>query len=83
MNVCISVGHAHPSIVNAANHQALELPHCTTMFYHPVPLHYAEELVETFPKGYNWVVHLTNSGSEAVDLALMMARSYTGNIDFI
>mgnify|MGYP001158644489 FL=1 len=83
MNVCISVGHAHPSIVNSANHQALELPHCTTMFYHPVPLHYAEELVETFPKGYNWVVHLTNSGSEAVDLALMMARSYTGNIDFI
>ena len=83
MNVCISAGHAHPKIVKAANDQASKLPHCTTMFYHPVPLHYAEELIKTFPKKYDWVVHLTNSGSEAVDLALMMARSYTGNIDFL
>ena len=83
MNVCISVGHAHPKVVEAASSQAKELPHCTTMFYHPVPLHYAEELASTFPKGHNWVVHLTNSGSEAVDLALMMARSYTGRSDFL
>ncbi len=83
MNVCISVGHANSAVAKAASAQADELPHCTTMFYHPVPLHYAEELAATFPKGHDWVVHLTNSGSEAVDLALMMARAHTGQTEFL
>ena len=87
MNVCISVGHSHPKVVAAAMAQAQELTHCTTMFYHPVPAHLAQELAETIPKGPNgdieWVVHFTNSGSEAVDLALAMARGYTGNLDVL
>ena len=29
------------------------------------------------------MVHFTNSGSEAVDLALTMAREYTGNLDVL
>ncbi len=83
MNVCISVGHAHPEVVAAASAQAAELPHCTTMFYHPVPAHFAEELAAKMPPGEEWVVHFTNSGAEAADLALLMARSATGNIDFL
>ncbi|MFZ1467859.1 MAG: aspartate aminotransferase family protein [Paracoccaceae bacterium] len=87
MNVCISVGHSHPRVVAAAMQQAQDLTHCTTMFYHPVPAHFAEELAATLPKGpkgdINWVVHFTNSGSEAVDLAMTMARTYTGNLDFL
>lgn len=87
MNVCISVGHSHPKVVAAAMAQAQELTHCTTMFYHPVPAHFAEELAATMPKGPNgdieWVVHFTNSGSEAVDLAMTMARTYTGNLDLL
>lgn len=83
MNVCISVGHAHPKVVAAAMGQAQALPHCTTMFYHPVPAHFAEELAATMPASEDWVVHFTNSGAEAIDLALLMARSSTGNIDFI
>ena len=63
MNVCISVGHSHPTVVKAAQAQAAELTHCTTMFYHPVPAHLAEELVETLPKGPDWVVHFCNSGA--------------------
>ncbi len=47
MNVCISVGHSHPRVVAAAMEQAQELTHCTTMFYHPVPAHFAEELAAT------------------------------------
>ena len=35
MNVCISVGHSHPTVVAAAMKQAQELTHCTKMFYHP------------------------------------------------
>ena len=83
MNVCISVGHSHPTVVKAAMAQAQELTHCTTMFYHPVPAHFAEELAATMPKGHDWVVHFTNSGSEAIDLAMVMARTYTGNLDLL
>jgi alanine-glyoxylate transaminase / (R)-3-amino-2-methylpropionate-pyruvate transaminase len=87
MNVCISVGHSHPRVVAAAMEQALELTHCTTMFYHPVPAHFAEELAATMPKGpkddIEWVVHFTNSGSEAIDLAMTMARTATGNLDLL
>ena len=83
MNVCISVGHSHPTVVAAATAQALELTHCTTMFYHPTPAHLAQELAATMPKGHEWVVHFTNSGSEAVDLALTIARTYTGNLDIL
>ncbi len=84
MNVCISVGHSHPKVVAAA--MAQELTHCTTMFYHPVPAHFAEELAATMPNpdgNIDWVVHFTNSGAEAVDLAMAMARSYTGNLDML
>ncbi|WP_324751767.1 aspartate aminotransferase family protein [Roseovarius sp. Pro17] len=87
MNLCISVGHSHPRVVAAAMEQAQELTHCTTMFYHPVPAHFAEELAATMPKGpkgdIEWVVHFTNSGSEAIDLAMTMARTYTGNLDLL
>jgi alanine-glyoxylate transaminase/(R)-3-amino-2-methylpropionate-pyruvate transaminase len=83
MNVCISVGHAHPEVVRAVTEQVSELTHCTTMFYHPVPAHFAEELAATMPAGHDWVVHFTNSGAEAIDLALLMARSCTGNVDML
>jgi len=83
MNLCISIGHAHPRVVEAASEQMKQLTHCTTMFYHPVAAHYAEELTATMPKGEDWVVHFTNSGAEAIDLALMMARSFTGNNDML
>ena len=87
MNVCISVGHSHPVVVGAAMAQAQELTHCTTMFHHPVPAHFAEELAATLPTGpegdIEWVAHFTSSGAEAVDLALTMARAYTGSADIL
>jgi len=83
MNVCISVGHSHPQVIAAAMEQAQALTHCTTMFYHPTPAHLAEELAQCLPSGVEWVVHFTNSGAEAIDLAMAMARTYTGNIDLL
>lgn len=83
MNVCISVGHSHPQVVAAAMEQAQSLTHCTTMFYHPTPAHLAEELAQCMPDGVEWVVHFTNSGAEAIDLAMAMARTYTGNTDLL
>lgn len=83
MNVCVSVGHAHPAVTRAVEEQIRALQHCTTMFYHPVPAHFAEELAARMPKGGDWVVHFTSSGAEAVDLALIMAQTFTGNIDML
>ena len=83
MNVCISVGHSHPQVVAAAMEQAQSLTHCTTMFYHPTPAHLAEELTQCMPGGVEWVVHFTNSGAEAIDLAMTMARTYTGHADLL
>lgn len=67
--------------------QARELTHCTTMFYHPAPAHLAEELAATLPGGLNGEIELVarfnSSGAEAVDLALAMARAFTGNLDVL
>src|SRR5262245_10844666 len=83
MNVCISVGHAHPTVTRAVEEQIRAFQHCTTMCYHPGPAHVAAELSERMPKGQDWVVHFTNSGTEAIDLALIMAQTFTGNIDML
>ena len=83
MNVCISVGHAHPVVNAAVQAQIGQLQHCTTMFSHPVPAQYAEELLARMPAGPDWVVHFTSSGAEAIDLALVMAQSHTGHIDML
>ena len=82
-NLTISVGYNNPVVTRAVTQQAQTLQHCTTMFFHPMPAHYAEELVATMPAGEEWTVHLMNSGAEAIDMALLLARSYTGNIDVV
>jgi len=53
------------------------------MYYNENPCKAAEELVKTFPEGHDWVVHFVNSGSEAVDLACLQARAFTGNFDIV
>ena len=81
-NLCISVGHCHPLVTQKAIDQMKTLPHCTTMYYNEQPSLLAKKLVETLPdhpSGEDWVVHLVNDGSEAVDLAVQMAKEYTGN----
>lgn len=80
-NLCVSVGHCHPTVVKAAKNQMEQLSHCTTMYYHQEPALLAKELVKTVPphpSGEDYVVHLVNSGSEAVDLAIQMAQVYSG-----
>ncbi|SDO36534.1 aspartate aminotransferase family protein [Desulforhopalus singaporensis] len=82
-NLCISVGHCHPLVNREAKKQIDEMVHCTTMYYQAVPAHFAEELVATMPAGEDWVVHFVNSGAEANDLALLMARLYTHNYEIL
>jgi alanine-glyoxylate transaminase / (R)-3-amino-2-methylpropionate-pyruvate transaminase len=82
-NLCISIGHCHPLVNNEAKKQIDELVHATTMYYNAVPAHFAEELIAKLPPGEDWVAHFANSGSEAVDLAILMARLYSGNCDIL
>ncbi len=80
--VTVSVGHCHPHVVEAVRKQNETLQHSTTIFLHPNIAEYARKLASKMP-GDLKVCYFVNSGSEANDLALLMARAYTGNYDFI
>jgi alanine-glyoxylate transaminase / (R)-3-amino-2-methylpropionate-pyruvate transaminase len=80
--VTISVGHCHPAVVEAARRQNETLQHSTTIYLHPNIARYAERLASKMPDDLK-VCYFVNSGSEANDLALLMARAYTGNYDVI
>lgn len=82
--VTVSVGHCHPKVMAAVNAQNALLQHTTTIYLHPTIAQYAQKLVSTFPKESGLsVVYFVNSGSEANDVATLMARAYTGNYDVI
>lgn len=80
--VTVSVGHCHPKTLSALSEQASLLWHTTNIYLHPKIHEYAEKLVSKFP-GDLKVVYFVNSGSEANDLAVLMARMYTGRYDVI
>ena len=80
--VTISVGHCHPHVVDVAHRQNETLQHSTTIYLHPNIAQYAQALAAKMP-GDLKVCYFVNSGSEANDLALLMARAYTGNYDVI
>jgi alanine-glyoxylate transaminase / (R)-3-amino-2-methylpropionate-pyruvate transaminase len=80
--VTVSVGHCHPHVVDVAHRQNETLQHSTTIYLHPNIAQYAQALAMKMP-GDLKVCYFVNSGSEANDLALLMARAYTGNYDVI
>ena len=80
--VTVSCGHCHPRITDAIQKQAETLVHATTIYLHPsLPL-LSQKLAAKMPEGLN-VTYFVNSGSEANELAINMARAYTGNTDVI
>lgn len=80
--VTISVGHCHPHVLEAVNKQNATLQHSTTIYLQPRIAEYAEALAAKMP-GNLKACYFVNSGSEANDLALLMARAYTGNYDIV
>lgn len=76
VNNVAHVGHAHPRVADAISRQAALLNTNTRYLYRQLT-DYAERLGETFPPPLE-VVFLTNSGSEANDLALRIARAHLG-----
>jgi 4-aminobutyrate aminotransferase-like enzyme/Ser/Thr protein kinase RdoA (MazF antagonist) len=75
------VGHSHPRVVRAAQEQ-LALLNTNTRYLHDNVLHYAERLTELLPSPLR-VCYFVNSGSEANELALRLARTHTGREDII
>ncbi len=78
----VSVGHCHPHVVAAANSQNELLQHSSTIYLHPNVAEFGRALAEKLP-GDLKVCYFVNSGSEANDLAMLMARAYTGSYDMI
>ncbi len=79
-NVC-HVGHTHPRVVAAASRQMATL-NTNTRYLHPNIIAYAERLTALMPDSLS-VCFFVNSGSEANDLALRLARTHTGEQDVI
>lgn len=79
-NVC-HVGHCHPRVV-AAGQAQMALLNTNTRYLHDNLVNYALRLQQYFPAELS-VVFPTNSGTEANDLALRLARAYTGAHDVI
>lgn len=71
------VGYGHPRIVEAIKEQAEKLSSCHGYAYNEARAKLAEKLVEISPKGLDRVF-FSNSGAEAVECALKLARKYTG-----
>jgi alanine-glyoxylate transaminase/(R)-3-amino-2-methylpropionate-pyruvate transaminase len=80
--VTVSCGHCHPTVVKRVQEQAATLPHGTTIYLHPNVAQLAKKIASKMPPGLD-VTYFTNSGSEANDLAIMMARLATGHTDVI
>ena len=70
------VGHCHPRVVAALSTQAARL-NTNTRYLHENVVRYAERLAATLPAGLD-CLFFCNSGSEANDLALRIARTATG-----
>ena len=80
--VTVSVGHCHPKFVERVTAQSATLQHATSIYLHPNFPMLAKKLASKMPKVLD-VTYFTNSGTEANELAIQMARLFTGNEDVI
>ncbi len=80
-----STGHCHPHVVAAIKHQAERLIHMSgTDFYYENMIELGEKLAAIAPFGdVARRVYFGNSGTEAIEAAMKLARYYTGRDKFI
>jgi 4-aminobutyrate aminotransferase len=79
----VSTGHANPKVVKAIQQQAEKFVHISSDFYHEPWIRLAEKLNEVAPFDEQAVSFMTNSGTEAVETAIKLARYHTGRSNFI
>ena len=74
----VSTGHCHPEVVRAIQRQAETLIHMSgTDFYYPLLAQLAEKLAEITPGKFAKRVVFGNSGAEAIEAAIKIARYHT------
>ncbi len=78
-----STGHSHPKVVKAIQEQAEKFIHISSDFYHPKWIQLSEKLNKIAPFEEDALVFTANSGTEAVETALKLARYHTGRSAFI
>jgi 4-aminobutyrate aminotransferase len=80
----VAAGHSHPAVVKAIQEQAAKFLHYSgTDFYYDGMVHLAEKLAALVPGDVTRRVYFGNSGTEAVEAAIKMARYHTGRDKFI
>jgi len=80
----VAAGHCHPEIVEAIQRQAAELIHMSgTDFYYENMIELASKLEAITPGAGPKRTFFTNSGTEAIECALKLARWSTGRTHFI
>lgn len=77
-----SLGHRHPDVLKAVVDQLQKQPLSSKTFFNPVQGALARRLAEVAPEGLQYTF-FSNSGTEAVEAALKMARAATGRIGFV
>lgn len=80
--VC-ATGHSHPDVVRAIQQQAEKFIHISSDFYHEKWVQLGEKLDEIAPFKEDALCFMTNSGAEAVEAAIKLARYRTGRPRFI
>jgi 4-aminobutyrate aminotransferase len=80
----VSTGHCHPKVVKAIEEQSKRLIHMSgTDFYYENMVDLAEKLAAIAPGGGAHRVYFGNSGAEATEAAMKLARYHTGRDKFI
>ncbi len=80
--VTISAGHANPRITSKIKEQVDRLQHASTLFPNEAIVSLAEKLAQITP-GEITKSYFTNSGTEANETAIQLARVYTGNYEVV
>jgi len=79
----LSTGHSHPKVVKAVKDASEKFLHISSDFYHEGWIRLSEKLDEIAPFEENAKTFLTNSGTEAVETAIKLAKYHTKRHNFI
>ena len=79
----LSTGHTHPRVVKSVQEAAEKFLHISSDFYHEGWVRLSEKLDEIAPFKENAKTFLTNSGTEAVETAIKLAKYHTKRHNFI
>ncbi|MFQ6075034.1 MAG: aspartate aminotransferase family protein [Candidatus Bathyarchaeia archaeon] len=77
-----NIGHSHPRVVEAIKRQAEALISCHGSIYNDARSELLQKIVDITPDGLS-KAYLGNSGAEAIECAIKLARKYTGKPEIV